>query len=113
MNKIVTLLILSLLVIVNLLRLYNIDDVPAGYHVDEYSAAVTTRCLGLEGTSAWGLKSGAFFSVAYGSPRPATYIWPGALIGRVFGFTVPVLRIMSALGVIFGILGIFLFLIYI
>jgi len=108
MNKIIVILLLSLIVIINVFRFYEIDEIPAGYHVDEYSMASTTRCFGLEGINVWGRKDGAFFDVAYGTPKPATYVWPGALIGRIFGFTVPNLRIFSAFGVVLGVLGIFM-----
>lgn len=109
MNKIFTpALIILLLIIINVLRFHRLDEIPYGFHVDEYSAAVTARCFALEGTDAWGVKNRTpFFTVAYGSPRPATYIYPLAWIGKVFGYTVPVLRAFSALAVLLGIAGIF------
>jgi hypothetical protein len=108
MKKILPALVIGLILAVNVARFYRLAEIPAGYHVDEYSAAVTTRCFALEGTNAWGGKGGWFFSVAYGSPRPAVYVWPAALIGKIFGFTVVVLRAFTALMVVSGIGAIFL-----
>jgi len=107
MNKIFPVALIIVIVLINGFRFYDLKNVPAGYHVDEYSAAVTARCFSLEGTNAWGKKPGAFFNLAYGNPRPATYVWPVAFLGKIFGYEVPFLRALSALGIVFGILGIF------
>ncbi|HLF18729.1 MAG TPA: glycosyltransferase family 39 protein [Candidatus Omnitrophota bacterium] len=106
-KKFLPFFLIFLIIIVNGFRLFQLDKVPLGYNIDEYSTAVTVRCFALEGLNCWGEKAGLFLHVGYGTPRPPTYMWPVALWAKVFGTTVPSLRAFTALGVIFGIVGIF------
>ena len=43
-----------IIVSVNICRFVNLDQSPAGFHVDELSSAVTVQCVDQEGTDALG-----------------------------------------------------------
>ncbi len=86
---------------------YKIDTIPYGYHVDELSQAVTVECIAKEGVDAQNNRYPLFFTTKYGSPRPATYIYPAALWGKIQGFSVPSLRNYGVIVHLLGIVGIY------
>ncbi len=90
-----------------ILHFYKIDSIPYGYHVDELSDAVTVECLATEGVDAHDNHYPIFGQLNYGTPKPATYMYPAVLWGKVFNFTVPSLRSFSVAGHLLGIVGLF------
>lgn len=86
---------------------YKIDSIPYGYHVDELSDAVTVECLGTEGVDAHDNHYPLFGQLNYGTPKPATYMYPAVGWGKVFGFSIPSLRCFSVVGHLMGIVGLF------
>jgi len=90
-----------------ILRLYKIDSIPYGYHVDEMCSSVTIQCLATEGVDAHSHPYPIFGQTNYGTPKPATYMYPGVLWGKLFGFAVPSLRSFSVWANFLGVLGLF------
>ncbi len=107
-----TLLVISvlilLIVVVNALRFYRLDQVPHGYHVDEYAAAVSLQCLGKAGEGPFGNKNELFLQQGFGTPKPPNYTYPVLLWTKIFGYKVDALRMFSVLAILVGIAGLFL-----
>ncbi|GEM_PF-710239 len=98
-----------LVIVVNILRFYKTDQIPYGFHVDELSGAVTIQCLGTQGVDAHNRRYPVFGELNYGTPKPPTYLYPAMAWGKVFGYTVPSLRLLSAAVFIFSLIGLFFF----
>jgi hypothetical protein len=101
-------LIVATVMLALVLRLHKIDTIPYGYHVDELSDAVTVECLGTEGVDAHNNRYPLFGQLNYGTPKPATYMYPAVLWGKVFNYSVPSLRSLSVWFHFLGIGGLFL-----
>ena len=101
-------LLMALAIVVALaVRLYKIDVIPYGYHVDELASSVTVECLATEGVDAHNNRYPLFGQTNYGTPKPATYMYPAILWGKAFSFSVPSLRSFSVWGHFLGIAGLF------
>lgn len=105
--KISLALILLLILAVNVLRFQKLDQVPAGFHVDEQASALTMHCLATEGVDARGKKMILFNRLNFGTPKPPTYIFPGILWGKVFGFSIASIRAISGAVTVLALLGFF------
>lgn len=107
LKKISLIGILLIILVANGFRLYKLEDVPFGFHVDEMSSAVTIQCLATEGVDAYGNKY-PVFSQDYGSYKPPTYIYPGVLWTKIFGYSIASFRGFTAFIFILGLPGLFL-----
>ncbi|MBF0521484.1 MAG: hypothetical protein HQL24_00340 [Candidatus Omnitrophica bacterium] len=93
--------------IVNCLRFYNLEDVPKGFHVDELSSATTIQCLATEGRDARGNKPDVFLNLGYGTPKPPTYIYPGILWTKIFGYSIASFHGYTAFAYTLFLIGLF------
>lgn len=93
-------------VVVNVFRFYNLNDIPYGAQVDEIGGAVTVQCLATEGIDAhkrpWPL-----FSKNFGTPKPPTYLYPAVLWAKMFGFSFGSFRSLIAFFFILALVGFF------
>ena len=78
-----------------LLSYWQLDRIPYGFHVDELAGSVTIGCLTTEGVDAHNVAYPVFSNVNYGTPKPPTYIYPGIVWGKAFGYSVASLRALS------------------
>src|SRR3989338_7794379 len=101
------LVILGVVLIVNALRFYKLDEIPYGFHVDEYSGAVTVRCFATQGVDAHNQCYPLFADLNYGTPKPPVYLYPAVLWSRGMGDTIPSLRALHAFVFEIGIVGLF------
>ena len=108
MNKFLTLFLAVFIIVVNVLRFSSLGNIPHGYHVDEYAAAVNLQCMGQEGTGAFGNKFHVFLQQGFGTPKPPAYWYPALLWTKFFGYKVESIRAFSAFAVVVGVLGLFL-----
>jgi len=90
-----------------LLCYYGLDRVPYGFHVDELSSAVDIGCMSTEGVDAHNTRYPVFSNLNYGTPKPPTYLYPGIVWAKVFGYSVPSLRAYSVTVYFLGIAGLF------
>jgi hypothetical protein len=104
-----SLTVLSLVILSScLLSYWRLDSVPYGFHVDELSGALDIQCMATEGVDAHNVRYPLFANLNYGSPKPPTYIYPGILWGKFFGYSVPSLRAFTVTVYFWGIAGLFL-----
>ena len=107
----VTLPILVIVIIlvsaVNILRFFKAEQIPYGFHVDELSTAVTIGCLATQGVDAHNRPYPLFSELNYGTPKPPTYIYPAVAWSKLFGYSVPSLRIFTAAIFILSLVGLF------
>ncbi len=96
-----------LITTVNVLRFHRLDRVPAALQVDEASSGVALACLAQAGTDADSIRYPLFANMHYGTPKPPTYLYPGMLWVKAFGFTPGSLRGMSAFMSVLGLVGLF------
>ena len=108
MKKFLYALAFTIILVVNGFRFYNLENIPYGFQVDELGSAVTIQCLATEGVDATGARYPVFSYTHFGTPKPATYIYPGALWTKLFGFSIGSFRGLTAFFFIFGLLGLFL-----
>ena len=108
MNKFFIIFLLLLATSLNILRFYSLNNIPHGYHVDEYAEAVSLQCMAKEGTGPWGEKNYVFLQQGFGTPKPPTYVYPALLWTKIFGYRVPSLRAFSVFAIVLGIIGLFL-----
>jgi hypothetical protein len=99
--------IILIILFVNLLRFWQLDNIPAGFHVNELGSAVTVQCLVERGCDAKGHAWPLFGAMNYGQDKPPTYIYPAMLWAKFFGSTVPSLRAYSVCVLLTGIAGLF------
>src|SRR5438105_1036733 len=102
-----TLMILTIIV-VNILRFWQLDNVPYGFNVDEMSGAVTVACMETEGVDAHLHPHPLFFEQHYGTPKPPIYTYPAIVWSKIFGHKVESLRGFTAFFNILTIVGLFL-----
>ncbi|HPN88068.1 MAG TPA: hypothetical protein PLH56_01885 [Candidatus Omnitrophota bacterium] len=96
-----------IIVVVNIFRFYNLENVPSGFHVDELASAATIQCLATEGVDPLGRKPSLFFQLNFGTPKPPTYIYPGILWAKLFGFSIASFHGFTAFGYIISLIGLF------
>lgn len=96
------------ILVVNIFRFQFLDKAPNGFHVDEMSYAVTVQCLATEGKSIHGDPYPIFSDVGYGTPRPATTVYPSIVWSRIFGFTPASFRSLSVFMTVLSLLGLFI-----
>jgi len=89
------------------LRYWELDRIPYGFHVDELSGSVDIGCLATEGVDAHNVAYPIFSNIGYGTPKPPIYIYPAILWSKAFGYNVASLRALSVTVHILGIIGIF------
>ncbi|MEI7998731.1 MAG: glycosyltransferase family 39 protein [Candidatus Omnitrophota bacterium] len=106
-NKLFTTLIVLLILAVNILRFWQLDQVPYGFNVDELSGSVTIQCMETEGVDAHLIPHPIFADQHYGTPKPPVYTYPAVLWEKIFGHTADRLRAFTAFGNVLAILGLF------
>jgi 4-amino-4-deoxy-L-arabinose transferase-like glycosyltransferase len=97
----------TMIIVINGFRFFALEQVPAGFQVDEVSSAVTLKCLATEGVTPRLGKPGLFIDLNYGSPKPPTYVYLGSIWVKVFGASIASMRIFSAVWGILAIVGMF------
>ena len=107
MRRWIIIVLFVLIVLANVLRFAKLDQTPYGYHVDEYAAAVTYQCIATEGITAKREKPGIFIQQWFGTPKPPIYSQLALFWFKIFGFSVPSLRALSAAGIVLGVIGLF------
>lgn len=109
MKKIIISLSIAVLCIICLvttvMHYHNLESIPYGYHVDEYSGSVDIGCMATEGVDAHNVPYPLFSNLNYGTPKPPTYIYPGILWAKFSGYSIPSLRAFSVTVYTIGILG--------
>ncbi|NLE65559.1 MAG: glycosyltransferase family 39 protein, partial [Elusimicrobia bacterium] len=103
--------LLVLTLSVNIVRLWGLDKVPGGggLQIDEQTFGVYLACLA-EGTPPMGEKQFPFFErySSDGSPTPPTYLYPGMLWAKIFGFSPAALRALTVFSFLLALWGMFL-----
>lgn len=89
------------------LRYWQLDRVPYGFHIDELATAVDVGCMATEGVDAHNVSHPLFSGLNYGTPKPPTYIYPAMLWAKIFGYSVFSLRVLSVTVYSLGIAGLF------
>jgi hypothetical protein len=75
--------------------------------VDELAGSVDIGCLATQGVDAHGIPYPLFSNLNYGTPKPPTFIYPGLVWARVFGYSVASLRALTVTVHLLGIAGLF------
>jgi hypothetical protein len=102
----ISLVILSLIsVSASVLSYWQLDRIPYGFHVDELAGSVDIGCLSTEGVDAHGLHYPLFSNLNYGTPKPPTFLYPGLVWAKVFGYSVASLRALTVTVHLLGIVG--------
>jgi hypothetical protein len=96
-----------LCLIAALISYYQLDRTPYGFHVDEFTGSVNIGCMATEGVDAHGIHYPLFAITGYGTPKPPTYIYPGIIWAKFFGYSAPSLRALSVTVHLLGIAGLF------
>ena len=105
LNSLSLILVCVVILVVNSIRFIGLEKAPPGFQVDELGSAVTVQCLVTEGIDARGKRYPLFSELNYGSPKPPTYIYPAMLWTRIFGFSIPSYRAISAFALCLAIIG--------
>jgi len=87
------------------LSYWQLEKIPYGFHVDELAGSVDIGCLSTEGVDAHGIRHPLFSNLNYGTPKPPTFIYPGVLWSKVFGYSVASLRALTVTVHLLGIAG--------
>jgi hypothetical protein len=104
----ISLVFLSLISLsASVLSYWRLDRVPYGFHVDELAGSVDIGCLSTEGVDAHNVPYPLFSNLNYGTPKPPTFIYPGIVWARVFGYSVASLRALTVTVHLLGIAGLF------
>lgn len=93
LNKIILVLIL---VLACFLRLYRLNDVPAGFHQDEVSQAYNAFAIATTGFDRYGEFMPILFR-SFGSYQPSVYTYLSTIPVTIFGNTIFAARFLSAI----------------
>ncbi len=88
--------IVLLLLLGAFLRLWRLEDYPAGFHVDEAGMAYDAFCLANYGTDRF-LNFHPVYLINYGGGQSAGYAYLCALFFRLFGISLTTMRLPAAL----------------
>lgn len=77
-------------------RIFRLDIIPAGIHMDELSYAYDARCLAQYGTDRYGIRMPVLLW-AYGDGMGALYCYLQALLMKLFGFSIWTIRMPAAI----------------
>ncbi|MBF0619830.1 MAG: hypothetical protein HQL19_06645 [Candidatus Omnitrophica bacterium] len=105
--RVIFLLVIAGSLAVNILRFVNTKEIPYGCHIDEIGIVSSIRCIATEGVDPLLHPPALFINLFFESPRAPTYVYPGILWGKAFGFSCASMRAFSAFLVVFGIAGLF------
>lgn len=100
-------IILATILIVNLLRFWNLENAPKGFYIDEITSAVNAHCMATDGTDYSG-KKWPLFGFGFGSPKPPTQLYPLGFWVKIFGISIGSVRAFSAFAYTLGLIGLFL-----
>lgn len=89
------------------LSYWQLDRIPYGFHVDELAGSVDIGCLATQGVDAHGLHYPLFSNLNYGTPKPPTFIYPGLIWAKAFGYSVASIRALTVTVHLGGIAGLF------
>ncbi len=97
-----------LILAVNAFRFINLENVPAGFHIDEQVAGVVLACLAQDGSAPLGSGHYPLFGEnSFATPSPPTYMYPGMLWVKAFGFSQTSMRALTGFSFIIALLGLF------
>ncbi len=101
------LILLTTILLVDLLRFFDLENVPQGFYIDEIASAVSAHCLATQGTDIPGKKWPLFSFLNFGSPKPPTQTYPMALWIKIFGVSIASIRGFEAFAYTLGLVGLF------
>ncbi|MFH0752999.1 MAG: hypothetical protein V2A70_00360 [Candidatus Omnitrophota bacterium] len=108
LRKCILIFIPLLILAVNVFRFINLENIPYGVQIDEQTSGVTLACLAQEGTSPLGNTHYPLFGYnSFGTPTTPTYMYPGLLWVKAFGFSMGSLRAFTAFSLIIALWGLF------
>ena len=100
--------LIVLILTVNTMRFINLETIPYGFQVDEQTSGVTLACLAEKGIAPLNdEKYPLFGNLSFASPKPPTYMYPGMLWVKLFGYSPAAMRGLTAFAFIIGLLGLF------
>ena len=106
-DKSKALLLVLILTASAILRLWNLDQMPAGLHVDEAANAWNAYCLLKTGSDQHGVRWPVFYLGAFGDNRSSLFAYALLPIQALGGLSVWTTRLLAALGGILAVLLIY------
>lgn len=104
-NKYYIIIFISILIVSLFIRIYNIDKIPKGIHVDEAGMAYDAYCIANYGIDRY-LNCFPVYMINFGGGQSALYTYLAALAVKILGFNILSIRIpaffISSLAIIFG-----------
>jgi hypothetical protein len=101
-------LLLVVIIFINLLRFLYLEQAPYGLIFDEETSGVTLQCLVEKGIAPLNDQPYPLFGdVGIGNPKPPTYMYPGILWVKLFGFSPYALRAFTVFFFNLAIIGLF------
>lgn len=100
--------IIILIIVVNIFRFVNLENIPYFTHVDESGTGLSFSCLAQEGIGARGEPYPLFDMKDWGTARTFVYSFPGALWVKFFGNSIASIRAVTGVFCLFGLIGVFL-----
>ncbi len=107
--KFILLALAALLIITsNVAKFVQLETIPYGMHVDELSGAATLHCLAKTNKTLHDVHLPLFADMCYGTPKPPTFLYPGILWVKAFGYSAAGIRSLSVAFFILALIGLFL-----
>jgi hypothetical protein len=104
----VPLFLAMLILVINVVRFVDLEGIPNGYMFDEETSSVTLQCLAEKGIAPLDdTRYPLFGELGVGNPKPPTYMYPGMLWVKGFGFSASSVRALTAFSFILALLGLF------
>ncbi len=98
--------LMALILTVNVFRFIDLEGAPNGYMFDEETSSVTLQCLAEKGIAPLNDERYPLFGeLGVGNPKPPTYMYPGMLWVKSFGFSAAAVRALTAFSFILALLG--------
>jgi hypothetical protein len=101
-------LLLVIILVINAVRFLYLEQAPYGMIFDEQTSGVTLQCLVENGMAPLSNQYYPLFGdVGIGNPKPPTYMYPGMLWVKLFGFSPYSLRAFTAFFFSLALIGLF------
>src|SRR4026207_586377 len=104
-SRVKVLLLVLILTVSAILRLWKLDELPSGLHVDETANAWNAYCLLKTGSDQHGVRWPVFYLRAFGDNRSTLFAYSLLPIQAIGGLSVWTTRLSAAVG---GILAVYL-----
>ncbi len=97
-----------LIIIINASRFVDLAHIPNGVHIDEQTIGVTFACLAQGGQATLNQPHYPLFADnSFATPTPPTFMYPGMLWVKAFGFSIESIRTYTVFGFTVALLGLF------